>query len=378
MGGEMSKANYVRVGQDPDWENQYKEACKTDLEVKNFHDKLEDDLEGFVSAEGGMSLDSLRKATSIMAEKDQQLKDLILKNKKDIWKDRNLNELVELYRELNTVNKNLYNELNNCLVRMSCNQGFLEVALQCIAPSSNLPGKAQYTKCKEKLVEFQKAENPFNEKFSSLLKSVLEQNNQILGKLKAQKKKLDKKFKLVRLGRRISFILFAMVAGSCFIFSVLGAAMFSPPLAVAIVATPTILSGPSAWLFSRLTKYENKIKIRREVVDIMQKVTYKGLNDLNLISFSADQLKGSIDLILLSVDFYCKGEDHQKIAVEDIRKKRKRFKDQIDKLKNEVDDIRAKQQSVKDQIDDLHNHVDRCIQELQNNSSQILLKNTRD
>ncbi|GLJ23189.1 hypothetical protein SUGI_0437990 [Cryptomeria japonica] len=44
MGGEMSKGNYGRVGQEPDWINDYKEACKNDSDVRNFDDKLDDDL----------------------------------------------------------------------------------------------------------------------------------------------------------------------------------------------------------------------------------------------------------------------------------------------------------------------------------------------
>ncbi|GLJ23181.1 hypothetical protein SUGI_0437780 [Cryptomeria japonica] len=109
--------------------------------VKDFLNKLEDDLEGFINtiengkAKRGLSLDCLRKATSCMVEKDQRLKDLILKNKKDMWKNHNLFELVDLYSQINVLDDNFYIELNNG-----------EVALQCIAPVSHLADKAQYNK----------------------------------------------------------------------------------------------------------------------------------------------------------------------------------------------------------------------------------------
>ncbi|GLJ23182.1 hypothetical protein SUGI_0437810 [Cryptomeria japonica] len=145
------------------------------------------------------------------------------------------------------------------------------------------------------------AENPSNEEISNLLKSIQAQNNQMLEKLKAQKLEFDRKFKIVRLGRRISYILFAMVGAPFFICSVLGAPMRSPPLAVSIVATPSILYGPSSnWLLSRLTKYEDKMKARREVINIMQKRTYRGLGELEHISTYVERLKGTIDLILQS------------------------------------------------------------------------------
>ncbi|GLJ23188.1 hypothetical protein SUGI_0437980 [Cryptomeria japonica] len=77
-----------------------------------------------------------------------------------------------------------------------------------------------------------------------------------------------------------------MLGASFFICSVLAAALTSPPLAVTIVATPSILYGPSAhWLGSRWIKYENKIKVQREVINIMQKRTYGGLRELEHISF---------------------------------------------------------------------------------------------
>ncbi|GLJ23177.1 hypothetical protein SUGI_0437680 [Cryptomeria japonica] len=103
---------------------------------------------------------------------------------------------------------------------------------------------AQYTKCKE---------------FFNLLKFVRQQHEEIVEKVKGQKKKLDRKFKRIRVWRKISNVIFASAFATVVIFSVL-AVMAVPPIVLVVAAIPLIPIAPTGNLInSRLTKYENTI-----------------------------------------------------------------------------------------------------------------------
>ncbi|XP_059075399.1 UPF0496 protein At4g34330-like [Cryptomeria japonica] len=227
MGSDMSKANSGKTGQDSDFVKDYKKASKKYPDVKNIEHKLEAGIERIIDAvenggaENSVSLDSLKVVTSWLAEKDEHLKNLILKNKKIFGEIRNCSSWI-------TYISNSMQSLPNS--KMSST----------IFPTCN----AQYTKCKE---------------FFNLLKFVRQQHEEIVEKVKGQKKKLDRKFKRIRVWRKISNVIFASAFATVVIFSVL-AVMAVPPIVLVVAAIPLIPIAPTGNLInSRLTKYENTI-----------------------------------------------------------------------------------------------------------------------
>ncbi|GLJ23176.1 hypothetical protein SUGI_0437670 [Cryptomeria japonica] len=198
MGSDISMENSGKIGQDPDFLNNYKMASKKYPDVKNIQHKLKAGIDQIIDVveNGGaqdiLSLDSLKVATSWLAEKDEHLRNLILENKKD----NKLFELVDLYLKLNAVTSKFYNELNNCLVRVNDKKILLEIVMECIGPANPPPGNAQYSKCKEKLQEYKAVENPFNEEFFNLLKDEVNQRVAVNGILERQKSLKDRTAKL--------------------------------------------------------------------------------------------------------------------------------------------------------------------------------------
>ncbi|GLJ23183.1 hypothetical protein SUGI_0437830 [Cryptomeria japonica] len=282
----------------------------------------------------------------------KRLKNLILKNEEDIRNNRKVKALVDQYKQLREETSKFYTDVSNWGEKMNSNQLILKIALQHIEPANPPPDKEQYMKCMEKLREFKAAQNLLDKDLSDLLDSTCLQHEQIWEKLEVERKKSDAKLKCKKAWRKFSYFFFAVALVMVFVSSMAAAHMTAPPLE-AVFATQLPIGTTGEWLNYLLEKKEKKIEVENDVLKTMQNRTYGGLCELKQISARVKRLEGIIRTIVESIDLYCKDEDNQQVAVQDIREKLQVVEDRIDNLKNPLEHLRKKRQSAEDAVEDM-------------------------
>lgn len=182
--------------------NSYEAACRADRSLQDFDRTLHDQADRVIRTLAGsaeaqsLALNSIGETTTGVLEMNRALANIILASKEDIWKDKELSNLVEYYFNHGLRILDFYNSLENCLRRARDSQSSIRLALVHFEEErgENVGGE-RYVRTLLELQRFREAGDPFTEEFSKLLYSVLKQQEEMLVKLEACKKKLDKKVK---------------------------------------------------------------------------------------------------------------------------------------------------------------------------------------
>lgn len=337
----------------------YEKACKVDPDVRSFDEGVKERTGRVIHslAKGvevrSMSLETLRETTNCLLEMDQEVVKVLLGCKEDIWKNQDLFKLVEEYFENSLQTLDFCTVLENCLRRARDNQLIIQIALQQL-PAQGPPSETQCQKILEELKNFKSTGSPFSEDFFKHFESVYKRHTEMLEKLQQQRKKLDKKLKHVRAWRKVSRIIFVATFAAVLICSVVAAAIAAPSVAAAVAAVVPIASG-GRWVDSYWKKYEDAIKIQREVITGMHVGTFIAIKDLESIRALVDNLEQMISSVLTDIDF-CSKEDAFQLGIERIKRK---------------------QESFMQDIEDLERHVDRCGRDVRQARTVVVQKMIR-
>ncbi|GLT52242.1 hypothetical protein SLA2020_255900 [Shorea laevis] len=321
----------------------YKAACKLDVDLQTFDRKLLERTSCVISTLAGglevraLSLDSLKVVTECLLEMNQEVVKVILKCKEDIWENQQLFDLVDEYFNNSLQTLDFYNALMECLQRARDSQSLILVALQQFEMETEVEG-SQYVRTLEKLRNFKAAGNPFTEEFFWMLRSVYDQQDLMLGKLRQRKKKLDKKRKCIRVCSKVSCVIFMTTFAALLICSVVAVAMAAaPPVAAALAASTSIPIGSMGkWVDSLWKNYENALKWQKDVISSMEVGNYVAIMDLEDIQTMIDRLRIDIKALLQNADFAIE-ERPVKTRMETIKKKLEVFMKNADDLEAEVD-----------------------------------------
>ncbi|KAH1113421.1 hypothetical protein J1N35_006799 [Gossypium stocksii] len=118
--------------------------------------------------------------------------------------------------------------IEDCLIRTRNNHEINQLAVKCFDEEVGLEVGTDEKKVVKTLVElkrFKAAEKPFFEKLLVLKGAICGQEESMLGKLRAQKERLDKKLKSLETWRMVLNALFVAAFGSVLVFSVMASAL---------------------------------------------------------------------------------------------------------------------------------------------------------
>ncbi|KAE8703801.1 UPF0496 protein 1 [Hibiscus syriacus] len=320
----------------------YEAACRNDSTLQQFDATLHqrtNDVIGTLAAGLGvqsLSFDSFKQVTGCLLETNQEVVKIILECHKDIWKNPDLFSLVEEYFENSKKTLEFCTALENCLKRARNNQLIIQLAVTYFEEEVGLQvgdGERKFVKTLEELKKFKTAEEPFTKEFFILFDLVRRQQELMLRKLQARKRKLDKKLKSLKTWRRVSNVLFVATFVSVLIFSVVAAAIAAPPVVTALAAALAVPIGSVGkwcnWLWKR---YENELKGQKELIIGMEIGSWIAINDLENIRVLISRFEIEIESLLHNTDFALREEDALKLAIDEIKRKLEAFMTIIEEL----------------------------------------------
>lgn len=339
MGGHMSKkpceADTIGDLHYRSELNLYEAACRLDVDLQSFDSALQERTHTIIASLAAgvevraLSFNSLREVTGCLLEMNQGVVKVILESKEDIWKNRELFELVEEYFDNSLKTLDFCTALEKCLKRARDDQLLIHVALHQFEEENE---EVRYSKTLEELKNFKDSGDPFTDEFFQIFQQVYMHHVLMLERLQSKKTKLDKKLKCINTWRKVSSIIFAATFAAVLICSVVAAAMAAPPVAAALAAATSIpLGSMGKWIDSLLKNYENAVKGQREIVLRMNVGTYVTIKDLDNIRVLIDRLEIEIESLLANADFAI-NEGAVKIAMEEIKKKLDSFMKNIEEL----------------------------------------------
>ncbi|KAL4366604.1 hypothetical protein GQ457_05G006660 [Hibiscus cannabinus] len=325
----------------------YEAACRNDSTLQRFDASLHqrtNDVIGTLAAGLGvqsLSFDSLKQVTGCLLETNQEVVKIILECQTDIWKNPELFSLVEEYFENSKKTLEFCTALENCLKRARNNQLIIQLAVTYFNEEACLQvgdGEGKFVKTLEELRKFKAAEEPFTKEFFILFDSVRRQQELMLRKLLARKRKLDKKLKSLKTWRRVANVLFVATFVSVLIFSVVAAAIAAPPVVTALAAALAVPIGSVGkwcnWLWKR---YENELKGQKELITGMEIGSRIAIYDLENIRVLIGRLEIEMESLLHNADFALREEDALKLAIDEIKRKLEAFMTTIEDLGRQAD-----------------------------------------
>ncbi|KAL3624126.1 hypothetical protein CASFOL_032942 [Castilleja foliolosa] len=342
----------------------YEAACRSDPDLRTFDSTLQARTSRAINSIAvgvdvrSLSLDSLSQVTECLLEMNQEVVKIILQNKKDIWKNKELSDLVDDYFQNSLLTLDFCTALDSCLTRAGHIESIINVALRKFQEEHIAVGEQNsvknYSNTLEELRSFKSAGDPFTEDFFRVFDSVHSHQLLMLQRLQARKRKLDKKLKKLKVWRKVSNVIFVVAFASVLICSVVAAAVTAPPVVTALAAAAAVpLGSMGRWLNSIWKNCEKDLRGQREIISAMQIGNLVVIEDLNSIRLLVDKFRIEIEGLLGNADFAMRGEEAVVIAVEEIKKKVSGF--------------------VK-MIHDLSEHANKCTQETRMARTLILRK----
>ncbi|KAL2552102.1 hypothetical protein Fot_05721 [Forsythia ovata] len=326
----------------------YEAACQADPDLRTFDSTLQVRTSRAINSIAvglevrSLSLDSLRDVTECLLEMNQEVVKIILQNKKDIWKNKELSDLVDDYFENSLQTLDFCAALDACLKRAGHFESIINVALRIFEEEHcSIPGEGNvksYSRTLEELRNLKGAGSPFTDEFFKIFTSVYSQQILMLEKLQAKKRRLDKKLGKLKTWRRVCNVIFVVAFASVLICSVVAAAVTAPPVVTALAAAAAMpLGSMGKWLNTIWKKCEKDLRGQMEIITSMQIGSYIVIKDLDSIRVLVDRFQIEIEALLGNADFATREEDAVVIAVEEIRKKVNGFMKTIQELSEHAD-----------------------------------------
>lgn len=327
----------------------YEAEGQLDQEVQSFDSTVQDRTNRVINTlavgvEVGvevrsLSFDSLKEVTNCLLDMNQEVVKVILDCKKDIWKSKELFDLVEEYFDNSLRTLDFCTVLDKCLKRARDSQLVVQFALQRFEEEEkNGVGERKHSRTLQDLKNFKDAGKPFTDDFFEMFQSVYSGQKSMLEKLRQRKRKLDKKLKSLKAWRKVSTIIFVSACVSVLIFSVVAAAIAAPPVVTALAGALAVPIGSiGKWLDSIWKKYEKEVKEQREIISSMQVGSLIAIKDLDEIRVLVERLEISMEALIQNADVAIREEDAIKLVVEEIKKKLQGFMETIEILSQNTD-----------------------------------------
>ncbi|KAK6129102.1 hypothetical protein DH2020_037175 [Rehmannia glutinosa] len=281
QGASLSKADL----------SSYEAACRADPDLQTFDSKLQVRTSRAINSIAvgvdvrSLSLDSLSEVTECLLGMNQEV---------DIWKNKELSDLVDDYFENSLVTLDFCTALDSCLKRAGHIESIINVALRKFQEEYNAVSEEKsvknYSNTLEELRNFRTVGDPFTQDFFKAFNS------------------LDKKLRKLRVWRKVSNVIFVVAFASVLICSVVAAAITAPPVVTALAAAAAIpLGSMGKWLNSIWKNCERDFGGQRDVISTMQIGSFIVIKDLDSIRVLVDRFQIEIEDLLANADFAMRG-----------------------------------------------------------------------
>ncbi|KAJ7555308.1 hypothetical protein O6H91_05G031100 [Diphasiastrum complanatum] len=304
--------------------------------------------------EKGISFQSLKDVTTSFLEVDQEVVNVILNYKKDVWANNTLFQLVTEYFENSLATLDFCDELDKCIKKARENQMLVQVAVNLMPKDDSEPSENQCERVLHELNNFVAAGNPFSEEFFEKFRAVYVRQVELQKKLQARKKSLDRKLKFVKGWMKVSTIIFAATCAAVLICAVVAAAMAAPHIVGTLAAFATFpLESMGMWFRSLWTKYETQLQQQRDIIHEAHSQTFVVIKELDTIKLLVNRLKTEVEFAMHHIKFGTDRGDpfSVKLAMEQLSIKQTLF--------------------IRD-LSELEEHVDRCSTTIRNARAVVL------
>ncbi|KFK28345.1 hypothetical protein AALP_AA8G504100, partial [Arabis alpina] len=285
-----------------------------------------------------LSVDSLMEVYGFLLELSQDAVSVIIESREDVWKNKDLRSLVDVYFKSTSKTLDFCNTVENCVKKTEISQLIIRFAVKQFE-AEDLEGnkkKNKYAKTLEELNKFKAMGDPFDGEFVTPYESVYEEQVLLLEELRKLKVKLDKKQRNVKTWRILSNVVFATAFVSVLVLSVVAAAMSAPPVISAVAAGSTApIEVVGKWFNDMWKEYEKAVKRQRGLVlsiEIGAKVNNVVTENIRV---EVDKLRIKILWILETVEFAVEREEEEvatRLAMQEIKKKVDGFTEKIEEV----------------------------------------------
>ncbi|KAG7539492.1 hypothetical protein ISN44_As13g031330 [Arabidopsis suecica] len=326
----------------------YTSACIKDSNLKSFDSSLRQRTNIIITSLAAraetqsLNLDSLMEVSGFLLELNQNAVRVIIESKEDVWKNKYLKSLVDVYFKSTSKTLDFCNTVENCVKRTEISQLIIRFAVKQFEAESvdtDLGGdkkKKKYTKTLEELNKFKAMGDPFDGEFVTQFDSVYDQQVLFLEELRKQRQKLDKKQRNVKTLRTVSNVFFATAYVSVLVLSVVATTM-SAPLVVSAVASgstaPIEITGK--WFSQMWKKYEKAVKRQRGLVLSMERRAQVNNEAMENVRLKVDELRIRVSLILETVEFAVEREEEEeatRLAMQGIKKQIDAFTEKMEEV----------------------------------------------
>ncbi|KAL7603506.1 hypothetical protein Lser_V15G20451 [Lactuca serriola] len=337
----------------------YQDACRSDPDLQSLDSSLQYRTSRVINslATGvevrSLSLDSLREVTGSLLDMNQEVVNILIESKEDIWNNEELFSLVKDFFDLSILTLDFCTSLEDCLKNARYSLSFLQIAI------NQFDGDNDYLKTLEQFKKFEALEGPFSEEFFELFQSVYKQQLSMLKKIQIQKGKVDKKLKSAKTWRKLTNMIFVITFSTVIICSVVAAAVAAPAVLTALAAAAAVpLGSMGKWVNSLWKKYETELKGQREMISSMRMGNLIVIKDLDNIKALVDKLGIEMQGLVQNAQFAIKEDEEEAVAMA------------VDEMKKTVNDF-AKT------IDELSDHSDKCCRDVRRARLVIVQKITK-
>ncbi|CAA0412506.1 unnamed protein product [Arabidopsis thaliana] len=314
----------------------YTSACKKDSNLKSFDSSLHQRTNIIITSLAAraetqsLNLDSLMEVYGFLLELNQNAVRVIIESREDVWKNKDLKSLVDVYFKSTSKTLDFCNTVENCVKRTEISQLIIRFAVKQFEAESvdtDLGGdkkKKKYTKTLEELNKFKAMGDPFDGEFVTQFDSVYDQQVLFLEELRKQRRKLDKKQRNVKTLRTVSNVFFATAYVSVLVLSVVATTMSAPPVVCAVASGSTApIEITGKWFSQMWKKYEKAVKRQRGLVLTMESRVQVNNEAMKNIRSEVDELRSWVSSILETVDFAVEREEEEEamgLAMQGIKK----------------------------------------------------------
>ncbi|KAI3726216.1 hypothetical protein L1987_66013 [Smallanthus sonchifolius] len=318
----------------------YQHACRSDPDIQSFDSSLQYRTSRVINSLAvgvevrSLSLDSLREVTGGLLDMNQEVVNILIESKEDIWNNDELFSLVRDFFDLSLLTLDFCTSLENCLKSARHSLSYLNIAI------NQFDGDNDYVKTLAQFKKFESLEGPFSDEFFELFQSVYKQQLSMLKKLQLQKRKVDEKLKSAKVWKRLTNVIFIITFSTVLICSVVAAAVAAPPLVTALAAAAAVpLGSMGKWVNSLWKKYETELKGQREMINSMRMGNHIVIKDLDSIKALVDKLGIEMEGLVQNAQFAIREDDEDAVgmAVEEMRKSVSDFAKTIDELSDHSD-----------------------------------------
>ncbi|KAH6806475.1 transmembrane protein [Perilla frutescens var. frutescens] len=320
----------------------YEAACRADPDLQNFDSNLQLRTSRAINSIAvgidvrSIPLHSLREVTECLLEMNQEVVKIILQNKRDVWKNKDLSDLVDDYFENSLLTLDFCTALDSCLKRAAHIESIVNVALRKFDDEHSAAAEERnYSRTLAELRNFSAAEEPFTQEFFRVFSCVYAKQVSMLERLRVRKQNLDKKLGKLEAWRKVSNVIFVVTFATVLICSVVAAAVSAPPVVSALAAAAAVpLGSMGRWLNALWKKCERDLRGQREIISSMEIGTYIVLQDLANIRALVNRFQVRMEELLANAGFATAEEEEAAVvvAVEEIRKKVEEFMQMVRSL----------------------------------------------